>query len=239
MAQDTYDKEVLSELRAIQDLLVRSLDLQHGTKELNKSILKEESKGTETALDLLEHAVLTNTLTGKKIDMAQERTALVREQTRLSTKSTELSVVRTDMSHERTDLAGQRTNLAVSRTDLSRGRTNLADQRTKMAENRTKFSGKRTALAGTRTILSNMRTALAQGRTNLALIRTGLAFFSLSIAFFRMFGISWWSIFDGSLALFSIVMSIMGIRGYLQSTHVIKALQQNMVSAEENAEAHV
>jgi len=238
MAQDSYDKQVLSALTAIQDLLARSLDLQHETKELDKSILKEETKGTETTSDLLEHAVLTNTLAGERTEMAKERTALVREQTRLSTKSTELSVVRTDMSHERTDLAGQRTNLAVSRTDLSRMRTNLADQRTKMAENRTEFSEKRTFLAGTRTVFSNMRTALAQGRTNLALIRTGLAFLSLSIGFFRMFGISWWSLFDGALALFSIGMTVMGIRGYLQSTQAMKTLQER-VPAEETAGARL
>ena len=238
MVQDSYSKQVLAALKAIQDVLARSFDLHHETKGLDRSILELEEKAAETTSDLLKHTVLTNTLAGERTEMAKERTALVREQTRLSTKSTELSVVRTDMSHERTDLSGQRTNLAVSRTDFSRGRTSLADQRTKMAENRTQFSEKRTVLAGTRTVFSNMRTALAQGRTNLALIRTGLAFFSLSIAFFRMFGISWWSVFDGTLALFSIVMTVMGISGYLRSTHAMKTLQDR-VPAEENAGAHV
>ncbi len=232
MAGDNHEKEMLSTLYSIRDLLAKSLDLQNEIRELTQSVLKEEAKGTQTISDLLEHAVVTSALAGERTEMAKERTALVREQTRLSTRSTELSVVRTDMSHERTEFAGQRTNLAVFRTDLSRNRTSLADQRTKMAENRTEFSQKRTFLAGTRTILSNMRTGLAHGRTQLALIRTGLAFLSLSIAFFRMFGISWWSIFDGALGLLSIGMTIAGIKGYLQSSHSVKRLQARLPAEE-------
>ena len=144
--------------------------------------------------------------------MAQERTALVREQTRLSTRASELAAIRTDLARERTSMGGQRTDLAVLRTDFSRGRTNLALQRTHMAGSRTLFSRKRTELAG--------------ARTHLALVRTGLAFLSLSIAFFRLFGFSWWSIFDGLLAVGSLVATIFGLSGYLRSLKSIHRIQE-------------
>jgi uncharacterized membrane protein YidH (DUF202 family) len=70
-----------------------------------------------------------------------------------------------------------------------------------------------------------MRTALALGRTHLALIRTGLAFLSLSVAFFRLFGVSWWSIFDGALGAGSVVMTAAGLIGYIRSTRTVKSLQ--------------
>ena len=97
-----------------------------------------------------------------------------------------------------------------------------------MASNRTRFSEKRTNLAGTRTVFSNMRTILANGRTYLALIRTGLAFLTLSIAFFRLFGLSWWSLFDGTLALGSLAMTVSGLKGYWHSTRVFKALESKV-----------
>jgi uncharacterized membrane protein YidH (DUF202 family) len=104
-----------------------------------------------------------------------------------------------------------------------------------MAANRTRFSEKRTELAGTRTVFSNIRTALAQGRTFLALIRTGLAFFTLSIAFFRIFGLSWWSIFDGGLALISLAMTGIGMMGYRRANHRVNTLQIIIPEEEEAA----
>jgi uncharacterized membrane protein YidH (DUF202 family) len=94
-----------------------------------------------------------------------------------------------------------------------------------MANTRTLYSEKRNNLARIRTVFSNMRTSLARGRTHLALIRTGLAFLSLSIAFFRMFGISWWSIFDGALGVGSLVMTFFGLIGYFHSYRVVKSLE--------------
>jgi len=225
MDENKYNEQITSTLKAIHALLVQTVDIQQIDTEIDRSIHDLEKKQTETASDLLEHAAVTNTLAGRRTDMAKERTALVREQTRLSTKSTELSDIRTQLSHERTALSGQRTNLSVLRTDFSRSRTGLAEQRNKMADTRTGFSEKRTELAGTRTVFSNIRTALAQGRTYLALIRTGLAFLTLSIAFFRMFGLSWWSIFDGGLALMSLVMTGIGLVGYRQANHRVNTLQ--------------
>jgi len=225
MDEDKYNEQITSTLKAIHALLVQSVDIQQMDTEIDRSIHDLEEKQTETASGLLEHAAVTNTLAGHRTDMAKERTALVREQTRLSTKSTELSDIRTQMSRERTSLSGQRTNLSVLRTDFSRSRTGLAEQRNKMAGSRTRFSEKRTELAGTRTVFSNIRTALAQGRTYLALIRTGLAFFTLSIAFFRIFGLSWWSIFDGGLALMSLAMTGIGIIGYRRANHRVNTLQ--------------
>jgi uncharacterized membrane protein YidH (DUF202 family) len=77
-----------------------------------------------------------------------------------------------------------------------------------------------------------MRTVLAKGRTYLALIRTGLAFLTLSIGLFRLFGISWWSLFDGTLALGSLTMTAVGLKGYWNSTRSLKVLE-NSVPPEE------
>jgi hypothetical protein len=63
------------------------------------------------------------------------------------------------------------------------------------------------------------------GRTHLALIRTGLAFLPLIIAFFGMFGVSWWSIFDGALGAGSLVMTAVGLVGYIRSTRTVKSLE--------------
>lgn len=225
MDENKYTEQIASTLKDIHALLSQTVDIQRMDSEVNSSIHDLEKKQTESASDLLEHTLVTNTLATHRTDMAKERTALVREQTRLSTKSTELSDIRTQMSHERTVLAGQRTNLAVLRTDFSRSRTNLAEQRNRLATTRTQFSETRTVYAGTRTIFSNMRTALAQGRTNLALIRTGLAFLTLSIALFRIFGISWWSIFDGALGVFSLAMTAAGLVGYKRANHRVNVLR--------------
>jgi uncharacterized membrane protein YidH (DUF202 family) len=236
MDEDIFREQIAVVLEDIRSQLVRSVNLQTEGAEIDRSIHDLEKQHTEAASGLLESAGVTNTLAGQRTGMAKERTALVREQTRLSTKSTELATIRTEMSRERSSLAGQRTDLAVLRTDFSKSRTSLADQRTKMAGNRTRYSEKRTRLAGTRTIFSNMRTALAHGRTYLALVRTGLTFLTLSIGLFRMFGLSWWSIFDGILALGSLAMTVVGLTGYWQSYQAVKALE-GRVPAEEEAVA--
>jgi uncharacterized membrane protein YidH (DUF202 family) len=236
MDEVTFREQIAAVLDDIHSQLVRSVSIQEEGTEIDRSIRDLEKKHTEAASDLLDSTAVTNTLAGQRTDMAKERTALVREQTRLSTKSTELATIRTELSRERSSLAGQRTDLAVLRTDFSRSRTSLADQRTKMAGNRTRLSEKRTKLAGTRTIFSNMRTVLAHGRTYLALVRTGLTFLTLSIALFRMFGLSWWSVFDGVLALVSLAMTAVGLAGYWHSVRAVRALE-GRVPAEEEAVA--
>jgi uncharacterized membrane protein YidH (DUF202 family) len=233
MDEDTFREQIAAVLDDIRSQLVRSVNYQAEGTEIDKNICDLEKQHTEATSGLLESAAVTNTLAGQRTDMAKERTALVREQTRLSTKSTELATIRTEMSRERSSLAGQRTDLAVLRTDLSRSRTSLADQRTKMAGNRTRFSAKRTRLAGTRTIFSNMRTELANGRTYLALVRTGLTFLTLSIALFRMFGLSWWSVFDGLLALGSLAMTAVGLTGYWHSRRAVRTLGGRVPAEEE------
>ena len=235
MDQEKFHNEVTETLKAIQALLARSTEVQKEDTEIGRSILDMDKERTKTSVDLLHHTELTNTLAGERTDMARERTDLVREQTRLSTKSTELSVIRTDMSRERTSLSGQRTDLAVLRTDLSRSRTGLAEQRNKMAGTRTQYSLKRTTLARSRTVLSNIRTSLAKGRTHLALARTGLAFFSIAIAFFRMFGLSWWTLFDVMLAMGSIVIATIGLAGYRRTNNDVKTLQNSLMTEEEVA----
>jgi uncharacterized membrane protein YidH (DUF202 family) len=236
MDEDTFREQVAAVLDDIHAQLVRSVTIQAEGTEIDRGIRDLEKEHTEATSGLLECTAVTNTLAGQRTDMAKERTALVREQTRLSTKSTELSTIRTELSRERSSLAGQRTDLAVLRTDLSRSRTSLADQRTKMAGNRTRLSEKRTNLAGTRTVFSNMRTALAIGRTYLALVRTGLTFLTLSIGLFRMFGLSWWSVFDGVLALGSLAMTAVGLTGYWNSLRTVRVLEAR-VPAEEKAAA--
>lgn len=236
MDEDTFREQIAAVLYEIHSQLVRSVSIQTEGTQIDRVIRDLEEKRTEATSGLLECSTETNTLAGQRTEMAKERTALVREQTRLSTKSTELSTIRTELSRERSSLSSQRTNLAVLRTDFSRSRTSLADQRTKMADNRTRLSERRTNLAGTRTVFSNMRTALARGRTYLALIRTGMTFLTLSITLFRIFGVSWWTAFDGALALVSLVMAAVGLAGYWRSTRTVKALKTRL-SAEEQAAA--
>lgn len=233
MDETKFYDQIASTLSEIHALLARSIEIQRENTEVEERIHDQERKTTETVTDLLDHTELTNSLAVRQTDMARERTGLVREQTRLSTKSSELSVIRTSLSRERSELAGQRTDLAVLRTDFSRSRTSLAEQRNKMAKTRTVESSKRTFLSGSRTILSNTRTSLAQGRTNLALIRTGLAFFSIAIAFFRMFGISWWSLFDAALALGSAAITVAGIAGYRRTVRVTRDLQRDFAAQDE------
>lgn len=228
MDQDKYNEQIASTLKAIHALLAQTLDTQ-------KTDAEAEKEQTKAASNWPERIDVTNVPTWHQADMAKKQIALARERTRLSTKSTEFSDIRTQLSQQRTALADRRTNLSLVRTDFSRSRTGLAEQRNKMAGSRTRFSAKRTDLAGTRTVFSNMRTALAQGRTYLALIRTGLAFFTLSIAFFRMFGISWWSVFDGGLALMSLAMTAIGLAGYRRANHRVNTLQIRVPSEEEAA----
>ena len=230
MDEHTFRERIAAAVDDIYLQLVQSVKNQEEETEIERSVRDLEKERTKATSGLLEYSAVTNSLAGQRTDMAKERTALVREQTRLSTKSTELSAIRTELSRERSSFADQRTNLSVLRTDFSRSRTSLADQRTKMASNRTRFSVKRTSLAKTRTVFSNIRTALARGRTYLALIRTGLAFLTLSIAFFRMFGLSWWSIFDGALGIGSLVMTMFGLIGYMKSARAVKSLENLLPS---------
>jgi uncharacterized membrane protein YidH (DUF202 family) len=236
MEKDIFREQVKTDLDLINALLADSLNAHREQNEIGRSIHDLEQKRTEATSGILEFTGAAHTLAEQRTGMAEERTGLVREQTRLSTRSTELSNIRTELSHERTSLAGQRTDLTVLRTDFSRSRTNLADQRTKMARNRTDFSEKRTLMASTRTVFSNMRTELAHARTHLSLIRTGLAFLSLSIAFFRIFGLTWWSVFDGLLGLASLIMTLAGLTGYRRAMLLVKGLHHR-VPAEEGESA--
>ena len=226
MDKDNFREHVKTDLDQIHALLAGSLEVHKQEVEIGRSIHDLEQRRTETTANLLEYAGTTHSLAEQRTGMAEERTGLVREQTRLSTRSTELSNIRTELSHERTALAGQRTDLSVLRTEFSRTRTGLADQRNQMARTRTDLSQQRTRMAGARTIFSNMRTELARGRTNLALIRTGLAFLSISIAFFRIFGLTWWSLFDGVLGVVSLVMTTAGLAGYWQAMQLVKKLRR-------------
>jgi uncharacterized membrane protein YidH (DUF202 family) len=82
----------------------------------------------------------------------------------------------------------------------------------------------RNIYAFTRTRLSFIRTELAKGRTALAIIRTGLAFLVLGISLFRYFGLSWWTIFDGALAVVSLFMVTFGAKGYFASIRAMNKL---------------
>jgi uncharacterized membrane protein YidH (DUF202 family) len=233
MDKSNFQEQVRADLGSIHALLADSLSAHKEELVISKSIHDLEKQRTDTTSRLLTHAGTSHGLAEQRTSMAKERTGLVREQTRLSTRSTELSNIRTELSHERTSLAGQRTDLSVLRTDFSRSRTNLADQRTKMARTRTDISEKRTHMAGVRTVFSNIRTELARGRTYLALIRTGLAFLSISIAFFRIFGLTWWSIFDGLLGLASMAMTVAGMTGYWRAMRLVQKLRRNGPSENE------
>lgn len=207
-------EEMLDDIRSLLSHLV---NLQTDANDL-------EEQGFETNRSLLQHATNDTALSEQRTGLAEERTSLVRAQTSLSTRSSELAEIRTDMSRERGNLAIERTDLSVVRTELARGRTNLAQQRVHMAEERTQLADKRTMMSITTTVYSKIRSELARGRTNLALIRTGLAFITLSIFLLRTFSISWWSIFDITLLVFSVIATIVGIAGYIRATRKTRYL---------------
>jgi uncharacterized membrane protein YidH (DUF202 family) len=225
MDEDNFRDQVSTTLGTLRDLLNRSLVFQKDGNEIDKAIHDLEKKHTETSAGMLESANVTNKLAGQRTDMARERTALVRQQTKLSTRSTELATIRTQLARERTSLANQRTDLSVLRTEMARARNRLASERNKMASRRTELALGRTSMAETRTILSTQRTELAKGRTYLALIRTGLAFLTLSITLFRLFGISWWSLFDGALRTMSLFTIWIGLSGYMRCARAEKSLE--------------
>jgi uncharacterized membrane protein YidH (DUF202 family) len=149
-----------------------------------------------------------------RTEMARRRTSLAEGRTKLAQTRTDLAQSRSDMAHERTTLSAKRTDLAVRRTDLADERTLLSTRRTSLADERTDLAKNRTVRAKTRNRLSLQRTELARGRTYLALTRTGLAFFTLGITLLRLFGVSIWTVFDGSLLLVSLFMIIWGVRGF-------------------------
>jgi uncharacterized membrane protein YidH (DUF202 family) len=72
----------------------------------------------------------------------------------------------------------------------------------------------RTDLAEERTVLASLRTTMAKARTGLAFARTGIAFAGLGIALFRHFHSSGWTVFDGSLILFGVLMFVEGAWWY-------------------------
>lgn len=231
MPEATSRTAIRDDIEAIRELLSRSLHLQATGAEIERDIRDLERKRTDTTGDLLHYAAGTSTLTERQTAMAQERTDLTREQTRLSTRSTEMAQIRTDLARERTSLSGQRTDLAVIRSDMARARTNLANQRTDMAQARTHLAQRRTTFSQTRTTLARVRNELARARTHLALIRTGLALLALGVALFRLFGLSWWSLFDAGLVLGSLLIAAIGSRGYLRANTRIRGLESSIEAA--------
>ena len=73
----------------------------------------------------------------------------------------------------------------------------------------------RTDLAEERTVLANYRTIMARARTGLAFTRTGIAFSGLGIALLRQFPASAWTIFDLTLIMMGIAMTLEGFHWYL------------------------
>jgi hypothetical protein len=50
-----------------------------------------------------------------------------------------------------------------------------------------------------------------------------------------MFGLSWWSVFDGLLALTSLAMTGIGIMGYRRANHKVDTLQTSVPTEREAA----
>lgn len=105
---------------------------------------------------------------------------------------------------------------AISRTgemkgaaELRAGWENLSPvmRRRFLASDRTDMAEERTSLAG-------HRTKLARVRTGLAFARTGIAFTGLGIGLMRQFHASRWTIFDVSLIVIGVMMSLEGFHWY-------------------------
>jgi uncharacterized membrane protein YidH (DUF202 family) len=75
----------------------------------------------------------------------------------------------------------------------------------------------RTDLAEERTTLACHRTMMARSRTGLAFTRTGIAFIGVGIALLRLkqFHTSSWTVFDATLILMGILMSLEGLHWYM------------------------
>jgi len=54
----------------------------------------------------------------------------------------------------------------------------------------------------------------------------------LGISLFRYFGLSWWSLFDGVLAVGSALIVVWGGRGYLRATARIRDLTRGLDAKE-------
>jgi len=108
-------------------------------------------------------------------------------------------------------------NPFFTRTDYINGADSLrADWDNLTPVMRRRFlASDRTDFAEERTVLACYRTMMARARTGLAFTRTGIAFIGLGIALFRQFGIGPWTLFDGTLILTGLLMSMEGFYWYL------------------------
>jgi len=92
------------------------------------------------------------------------------------------------------------------------------------------FAIDRTDFAEERSLLSSYRTLMARARTGLAFTRTGIAFVGLGIALLRQFGTGPWVLFDGTLIMTGLAMTLEGFHWYLPGRKAgeksVEALQE-------------
>ena len=92
------------------------------------------------------------------------------------------------------------------------------------------FAIDRTDFAEERSLLASYRTLMARARTGLAFTRTGMAFIGLGIALLRQFGTGPWVVFDGTLIMTGLAMTMEGFHWYLPGRKAgeksIEALQE-------------
>ncbi len=133
----------------------------------------------------------------------------------LSMLTTKYAIERNILAHERNLMAEENSLMGEQRTKNSLERTELAENRSGLARFRTQLARRRTFLAEKRTLMAQQTTFLAKARTELAFIRTGMALVALATGLIRYFGFGWWTVADGSILVFGLVMVIIGVYYYI------------------------
>lgn len=133
----------------------------------------------------------------------------------LALLTTKYAVERNILAQERNLMSEERSLQAERRTQASLERTDLSENRSGLARIRTQLSQRRVFLAEKRTLMAQQRTFLAKARTELAFIRTGVALVALSAGLIRYFGVSLWTLLDGTVLVFGVTMILIGIYYYL------------------------
>ena len=133
----------------------------------------------------------------------------------LSMLTTKYAIERNILAHERNLMAEENSLMGEQRTKASLERTELAENRSGLARFRTQMAQRRAFLAEKRTLMAQQTTFLAKARTELAFIRTGVALVALASGLMRYFGLGWWTVGDGSILVFGLVMVISGVYYYI------------------------
>jgi CheY-like chemotaxis protein len=133
----------------------------------------------------------------------------------LSMLNTKYAIERNILAHERNLMAEERSLFSEKRTRFSLERTEMSENRSGLSRIRTQVAQRGAFLSEKRSLMAQQRTFLAKARTELAFMRTGIALVALATGLMRYFGLGWWTVIDGSIALIGLLMVISAVYYYL------------------------